>query len=54
MTEAQLLALIDHLTAERDELRRDKERALHTLHLMRGTGVIDLPKLERTLKGQTR
>jgi hypothetical protein len=37
-----------------DDLRREKEQALYLLHLMRGNGVIDLGKLERAIKGESR
>ena len=43
----ELLVLVDHLT-------RDKERALYELHIMRGNGVIDLGKLERSIKGDVK
>ncbi|MGN6656405.1 MAG: hypothetical protein ACTHJ9_13815 [Rhodanobacter sp.] len=61
MTPMQMIAQIDHLAAEVNELRiltedmrREKEQALYQLQVMRGNGVLDLNKLERTIKGDQR
>lgn len=44
----------EELEAAVVELTRDKERALYELDIMQGTGILNLPKLRKTIKGETR
>lgn len=46
-TYADLLVMVD-------DLMRDKEHALYTLHCMRGNGIYDIPKLEQAIRGARR